>query len=195
MIARLGRIQRRVLALVLLLVTLAAVALLVVAPLWRAWSDNRADIEQARDDIARFSRLAADMSSLEEMLAHLRETDPVSGYVLGQGSVPLAAAALQERVKAVVTASGGTLTSTQVLPVADAGPFRRITVNVRMAVSTAALQQVLHELEGGLPYIVVDELIVLARHARRRRNEVQPQDMLDVRFNLSGFMRPEARGA
>ncbi|MDX1434509.1 MAG: type II secretion system protein GspM [Gammaproteobacteria bacterium] len=193
MIERLTPLQRRAAALSLLVACVALVAAVVVAPIWRAYSDNRAAIAQMRGDIARFSRLAANMSELDQILTRLRERDPVSPYVLGQGSVPLAAAALQERVKAVVTASGGALTSTQVLPVDDAGPFRRITVNVRMAVSTAALQQVLHELEAGLPYLVVDELIILARQARNRRLQVPTQDLLDVRFNLSGFMRPEAR--
>lgn len=195
MMARLGRVQRRVVAVALLIVVVTLVATLIVAPLWRAYSDNRSAIAQSREDIVRFSRLAADIDELEASLARLRESDPVAGFVLGQGSVPLAAADLQERLKTVVTASGGALTSTQVLPVDAAGPFRRITVNVRMAVSTAALQQVLHQLEAGLPYLVVDELVILARHARNRRARQggQVQDLLDVRFNLSGFMRPEDR--
>ena len=101
----------------------------------------------------------------------------------------MAAAALQERVKSVVTRSGGKLSSTQVLPADSEQGFKRIVVNVRMAVSIDALQRVLYELENDLPYLLTDNVIVLSRGARKRRQPTTPVNALDVRFNLVGFMR------
>ena len=91
--------------------------------------------------------------------------------------------------RAVVTGSGGSLTSTQVLSTVAEHGLRRITINVRMAVSTGALQRVLYELESNLPYLMTDDIIILSRGAQRRRQVPSGLDLLDVRFNLSGFMR------
>ena len=104
-------------------------------------------------------------------------------------STSLAAAELQERVKAVVEQTGSRLTSTRVLTPAEEGSFYRVAVNVRMRVTVEALQEVLHGLEGALPYMTVDNVTVLARRARRnRRNKAAGPQTLDVRFDLSALM-------
>lgn len=196
MIERLTPVQRRILALALALVVVLAFARLVVLPTWGAYLDNRDAIAQHREDIARYSRLATRMPELEAALRDLERSDALARYVLTHESAALAAAALQERVKTVVQRSGGDLTSTQVLPAEEEGQgFRRVTVNVRMAVSTPSLQEVFYELESTLPYLLVDEVVILSRASRRRRAVAPGTDMLDVRFNLSGFMRGAAGGA
>ena len=189
MIARLSKLQRRMLALLLLLVAAAIFVSAVAMPLVTTWTENRDEIVQMEDSIARYARLSARIDALESAVEALAASEELDAFVLPQTSEPLAAAALQERVKSVVTGSGGTLTSTQVLPVAKEQGFKRIAVNVRMAGSVEALQRALHELESGLPYLLADNVVILARGARKRRRQAAPGEMLDVRFNLSGFMR------
>ena len=94
-----------------------------------------------------------------------------------------------ERLKRIVEQSGGSLTSTQVLPSTDEEAFQRVSVNARMSVSIEAFQKVLHELESGLPALVVDNVVVLARGARSRRRTRRNRPLgLDVRFRLSGYL-------
>lgn len=194
MIARLSKIQRQALALLLLLAAAAVFVSAVALPLVTSWTQSRDAIVQMEDGIARYARLSARIDALESAVEALTASEELDAFVLPQTSEPLAAAALQERVKSVVMGSGGTLTSTQVLPVAKEQGFKRIAVNVRMAGSAEALQRVLHELESGLPYLVADDVVILARGARKQRRQSASEDMLDVRFNLSGFMR-DAGGA
>jgi general secretion pathway protein M len=192
-IHRLSSVQRRILAVALLLVAVLVALELVVAPVWRTYFGNRQSIGQYRDDIERFSRLATQAEGLEEALGKLQQSDTLSRFVLDEESETRAAAALQERLKQVVTGSGGSLTSTQVLPAEQREGFNRITVNVRMAVSTEALQGVLYELESGLPYLMVDQVLILSRGRRNRRRVAPVTDVLDVRFNLTGYMREDGK--
>ncbi len=189
MIAQLPRLQRRILAVLVLLLSLAVLVRVVVVPIWSGFLSNRDAIAQSEDNIARYSRLSTQVGALQSAVGELEQTDSLDRYVLVQESEPLAAAALQARMKSVVTSSGGTLTSTQVLPTETEQGFKRVIVNVRMAVSTDALQRVLYELENDLPYLLTDDIVILSRGARKRRRATQSVDLLDVRFNLYGFMR------
>ncbi len=189
MIARLTPVQRRVLALILLLAVIVVVARVLIVPMWNIYSDNRDAIVQMEDSIARYARISAQVGSLRQAVEDLAEADELTRYVLAQESESIAAAALQERVKSIVTTSGGALTSTQVLPAVAEQGFKRVIVNVRMAVSIDALQRVLYELENGLPYLLASDMIILSRNVRKRGRTGQSVDLLDVRFNLSGYMR------
>lgn len=189
MIERLPQIQRRILAVLLLLLALAAVVRGLVLPIWTSYVSNRDAIAQSEDNIARYSRLSTQIDALQSAVGKLEKAGNLDRYVLVQESEPLAAAALQARMKSVATSSGGTLTSTQVLPTETEQGFKRVIVNVRMAVSTDALQRVLYELENNLPYLLTDDIVILSRGARKRRRTAQGVDLLDVRFNLYGYMR------
>jgi len=173
----------------LLLLALAAVVRGLVLPIWTSYVSNRDAIAQSEDNIARYSRLSTQIDTLQSALGKLEKAGNLDRYVLVQESEPLAAAALQARMKSVATSSGGTLTSTQVLPTETEQGFKRVIVNVRMAVSTDALQRVLYELENNLPYLLTDDIVILSRGARKRRRTAQGVDLLDVRFNLYGYMR------
>lgn len=189
MIAQLPRVQRRILAVLLLLLAVGATVRLMVLPIWTTFADNRDAIAQTEDNIARYSRLSTRVEALRSIVDELEQADNLDRYVFSQESEPLAAAALQDRIKSVVTNSGGTLTSTQVLPTVAEQGFKRVIVNVRMAVSVDALQRVLYGLENNLPYLLTDDVVILSRGAGKRRRKATAVDALDVRFNLYGFMR------
>lgn len=188
MIERLPRIQRRILALVLLVLVVVAIVQGVAVPVWATYASRRDAIVQMEDSIARYASLSAQVETLRSAVGELKQANDIDRYLLSQNSEPLAAAELQERVKAAVTRSGGTLSSTQVLPADGEQGFKRIVVSVRMAVSIDALQGVLYDLENDLPYLLTDDVVILSRGARKRRRQAQPVDSLDVRFNLVGFM-------
>lgn len=188
MIAQLPPVVRRVLAVVLLLMVIAIVLRGLIVPTWRMYLDNRDAIAQMEDTIARYARLSAQVESLRQTVAELEEAGELGQYLLDEASEPLAAAALQERLKAMVTSSGGTLISTQVLPTESDEGLKRVIVSVRMAGSVAALQGVLYELESSLPFLLTDNLVVLSRNARQRNRMPSSDDSLDIRFNLHGFL-------
>lgn len=185
----------RAAALALAALALAAAIALGALPAWRVYEADREAIAQRRVDIDRYRDIAARGEAMRDTLARLRRPDAAGRLLLPPTSSALAAAALQERVKAIVEDSGGRLTSTQVLPPETEAGFDRVGINVRMSVTTPALQAVLHALESSAPLLTVDEVVVLARQGQRSRTRAT-QSGLDVRFRISGFMagRPGGRG-
>ena len=85
--------------------------------------------------------------------------------------------------------------STQILPAkaieGDAG-IRRAALRVQFAVTIAGLQETLYELESGQPYLFVDQLTVRQQRMRRRSAEAEQEPVLDVSFEVFGYVRGAA---
>ena len=184
---------RRAVALGLLVLVLVAFWRFGVAPAWQAWNEGREEVARLRDALARFQGLSLARADYERALAEERRAPGLRGALIEAESATLAAAKLQQSVKALVEGAGGSLVSSQPTEAASEGPFTRVGLNVRMLLSTPALQKVLHALETQRPVLVVDEMLVLARGARARtrsRRSTRPADQLDVRMELGGFLAP-----
>ena len=83
---------------------------------------------------------------------------------LPQTAPALAAAELQQRVRAVVEAAGGTLRSTQALPPVEEGSAVRVAVSVTLTGDTGNLEKILYDLESQTPL-----LFVITWKSRRER--------------------------
>ncbi len=189
----LSPLQSRFLALALL-VAVGGAVITAIAPLWERYTDNAGSIEQLREHIFRYDRLAASSEVSRRQLRRWEKDDQVAQYALPAESPDLAAARLQERVKTVVKQTGGTLLSTQNLSPMDDGLFQRITVNVKMRGSIEALSETLYSIESGVPLLFIDNVVVINRSVRksRRRRKTQNQG-LEIRFDLSGYLHAAER--
>ena len=201
------RTRSRLTAITLLIGVVGLSAAFLAWPAWQAYRADAEAIEYGRDKLQRFRTLAGQQGELDRELQAMRTSTDLAQLLLPEGTVTLAAAKLQEQLKRIVESSGGRLTSTQVLAPELAAGFQKVGVNVRMSVSVPALQQVLHSLEGALPVLVIDNLLIISRGqraSRRLRNRAQASGrtpapsaapMLDVRFRLAGFMAGADDGA
>ena len=187
-----GSLLSRTLALVLLAAALAGGYLLVVVPVLDAYRATGEAIEQAETLLQRQWALAAQQPLLLARIDEEKEqADAIAGYLKGPSDA-LAAAELQDRLKAVVEAAGGELRSTRILPAeaVEASPgTRRAALQVEMVVSIGGLAEILYALEGGQPYVLINELVVRNQRERRGRNDPEAQPILDVNLQLSGFVR------
>lgn len=189
-----SKLKHRIAAVSLLLLLVALVGLLVVQPLWQRYAANRAAIEDLEDKVARFESIAMRQASLEQELARTQRAMNLSILTLEADSATLAAADLQERVKAAVQDAGGSLTSTQILEAEKVDAFERVSVNVRMTGATPAVQKSLYALEHGRPLLVIDDMLIVSRRTTVRLGQgQQQQDWLDVRFKVSGYYQPEPK--
>jgi len=194
---RRGSLASRALALALLALLLLAGHAFVVAPVVAAYRDTGQAIQEARDLLQRYVALAGERTQLTEQLAELEERAAQAGGYLEGSSDALAAVELQDRVRRIIERAGGQLQSTQILPASaiDAtAPVRRAALRIQLAIAIEGLQSVLYELETGQPYVFVNELTVRQRRTRRRANAPEEEPVLDVSFEVFGYVRAAESG-
>lgn len=185
-----SRPVRRLAALGLLLLLLGLANLAVVAPLVSAWSGTGAAIRSAAERLERFTAIAAEKDHLAAALEARRALPGQGSGHYDAPSETLAAAQLQERLKAVVEQAGGALASIRVMPAGDDPPFRRIALRAQVEAPLPVLQRILHGLESGRPWLVLDNLSVRAtRPAGRLPAKAEPDPPLTIQFDVIAFAR------
>ena len=184
---------RRLVAVLLLVLAVLGVIRFAVTPAWTAFSNDAERVAELGNSIARFERLAAKLEENRTRLSALREAGLQSSFILAEATSTLASVGLQDRIQAAVQSNGGRLISSQVLPEAPVGGLIRVAVRGRMQLSSDSLQRVLHALESGLPYVVIEDLMVLSRQ-RRSQSKTDKQVLLDVRLSVVGFVTSDGTG-
>ncbi len=86
---------------------------------------------------------------------------PGSPFLEG-ATVSIAGAALQQRVVSAVRAAGGNVLSSQVDLQGAEGKQGYVTLSASCEIAESALQQLIYDLESGMPFLFIDQLIVQA---------------------------------
>jgi general secretion pathway protein M len=152
-------------------------------------------LEQHQGRLAQLERMAATREPAQQLIATIQQDRNATAQYLPQSAPALAAAELQQRLKVVVEAAGGTLQSTQALPPVEEGDAVKITISAIMNGDTGSLQKVLYNLESQTPLLFVDNLELSARPTRPRlpngRYATYTRMQLNVQFEVSGYLRRE----
>lgn len=133
--------------------------------------------------LKKYLTLIASKPRLEKQLAALKETRKALDSKTIEGQTPsIAAAALQNTIKGVITARGGTISSERIEKPEDlVGNFKIITVALDAVLpDIRALSDTLFAIETQTPYLVVRELDATIRN-------FQAPKELTVRLRLSGL--------
>jgi general secretion pathway protein M len=113
----------------------------------------------------------ADYTAAADLLDRLEGRKPSSGPSgLASGmsgspflegpTVEVAGAALQQRIVAAVRDAGGNVLSSQVDLQGSQAKQGYISLSVNCEVGQGALQQLLYDLESGMPFLFIDQLVV-----------------------------------
>lgn len=172
---------------------LGAAYVFLMEPVVLDYSETDRRIEEIREQLSRYQRLAAMRPALENQMRQSAAETTTEGYYLRGGTDALAAAWLQDRVSALVQGSGGSLRSIQPMPGTDEQGFRRITLRVQMTATNEALVEILYGLETGTPVLFIESLDIQSRYIRHRSNKVGQEAapealLLTVGFEVSGYM-------
>ncbi|MDS4040698.1 MAG: type II secretion system protein GspM [Candidatus Competibacter sp.] len=190
-----GWSQRLAALMLLALVVGGTFHLLVDRGLLGSYRYYQTQMEQLQGRLEQLERMAASREPIEELIARIEQDRGVAAQYLPQSVPALAAADLQQRVKAVVEAAGGTLRSTQALPPVEEGSTVKVTVSAAMTGDTDSLRKVLYDLESQTPLLFVDNLEVAARETRPRlsggRLASYTRVQLNAQFEVSGYLHKE----
>jgi len=184
---------QRLAALALLLLVGGALYLAVDQWLIGRYRDYQNQLQQQQERLAQLERIAATREPVQQRIAKIQQDRNITAQYLPQSAPALAAAELQQRIKAVVEAAGGTLQSTQALPPVEEGGAMKVTVSAIMNGDTGSVQKVLYDLEGQTPLLFVDNLELSARMMRPRlpngRYANYTRMQLSAQFEISGYLR------
>lgn len=190
-----GTLPSRLVAIGLLVLALVLFATAVVSPLVGRWVELRDSRAHAIEMAGRFQAIARARDLRIDELAEVEAEIARSGLYLEAESRALAGARMREILKAAVADSGGEVRSVRVLDGGDAkGEAQRVTLNVVMRGTWSQLFPVLYDLEAGTPRLFITEFTVGSGRARRRRRqqvEAETAPMMEMKFELHGYMPQE----
>jgi general secretion pathway protein M len=149
------------------------------------------EIGDLRTQLSRFHTVAAQRESLQERLGLIRGSKGDADLFLVQPSFDEAAAAMSGSIGDMVRLKADD--SCQIVSRQPVRPrvqerFQKVTVNVRMRCDAEDFVEVLYLMETTTPLMLVDDLNIIQPRARRTRG-AQTQGALDIRFNVSGYLK------
>lgn len=188
--SRVPPIAERAAALVLLAAVLLFIAGFVVLPALERVSAIDADLDHNLSLIERMAARGDDPAAAEARLAELEAEVSQSARFIRAETEALAAASMQQHVKAALDRHGvGTISIQNVSNRAD-GEMTRVGLRLSLRSGHAPLLAFLAEIETGEPYLFVDGIQISAATWRRQATGQRPEDELTVQLDLFGYMPP-----
>jgi len=184
----------RMTAILLLVIALILVYLLCFHWFFMEHSAFSEEVDDLKEQLARFEAVAAQREPLQQQLATVRSNRQDSSLFLAGSDFNEAAAAMSERLGRMVEAQADPncqIVSRQPVRPRIEERYERVTVNVRMRCRVEYLLDILYRLESEAPLVMVDDLNIIRPRARRRVGGqiVDVTEELDIRFNMLGYVR------
>lgn len=180
-------------------ILLLAIAMLLVYLLIFHWfivrhREYAEEIGGLRTQFNRFQTVASQRESLQVRLSRLRNSQKDTDLFLQYPEFDEAAAAMSGSIGEMVRNQADDacqIVSRQPVRPRVQERFQKVTVNVRMRCDAEDFLQILYRMETGTPLMLVDDLnIIRPRTRRRTRNALaETQGVLDIRFNVSGYLQ------
>jgi len=189
MVIRSTTTLHRVLALGLLFTVLASIYVGFFQPLIDAYRSSADRLQQAQAQLAKLIQIAQSRKAIEGRLTEFRRSDTSDRYYLSGRTPSLAAAGLQNHLKAIIETSEGQLITSSDLPSANEEKLTKVATSLRLKAQTEGLREILHAIETQLPLVFIDKLSVRGLSFYSPRTTPNTEPMLDIQLDLSGFAR------
>jgi general secretion pathway protein M len=188
--------NRRFLAVVLALIVALVIYLIGVHWWFVAPHEAVADqIQDLREQQQRFSQIAAQRALIEKRLGDVRAFEQNNQAFLTDNDSNSAFSDLTQRLKQFIGArvkdeSRCSIVSNSNFKGGEEETYRRVTIQVRMRCSLEPFAGILYDLENSNPYLFVDQMMIYRQQAGYVAPGAKPPPTpLDIRFNLSGYLR------
>ena len=140
----------------------------------------------------------ADYTAAADLLDRLEGRKPLTGpsglasemsgspFLEGR-TVTIAGAALQQRVVAAVRDAGGNVLSSQVDLQGSQAKQGYVSLSANCEVGQSALQQLLYDLESGMPFLFIDQLVVQMPQSAGGASVETEAARMRVQIDVSGL--------
>ncbi len=181
--------RSRQVALALLVVLLLAIGGAIAVPVWMLNRHYDTALTDALGKLDRYRRIAATRPALARQLEAMRSRDPRK-FFLRSGPPALSAAEAQEAIRSIVESGGGRLITMQAPASKEEGHYRHVTVNVQLTANILALRRILAGIDGHVPFLFVDNLMVRTQVPSNFRPNPGVEPEMFVQFDVSGYAPP-----
>lgn len=183
---QLNPLQSKVAAVAILMLILALVVSAIAIPLWLLNRRYDMAVDDAASRLQRYSKIVGMRDGLQQKSFEVKALESTRHF-LKSASPALAAAELQEQVKAILDENGGKLTSIQILPHKDDGQYRQVSVVLQFNAPLSAVKAMLHALESAHPYLFIDNFQMRVANPFGQSKDANNEPELFVQFELTGF--------
>ena len=178
--------QRKAVALVIAVAVLMILVVLIAGPWWYLNQRYGSLLDDAVTRLERYVRIVGMRDSLQQRAAEVRSLE-ANRHFLKSTNPALAAAELQEQVKAILETNGGKLNSIQILPHKEEGPYQQVSATLQLNAPLSAVKAMLYALESGRPYLFIDNLSIRVQNIGIPRTDPNAEPDLFVQFDVVGF--------
>ncbi|MEJ1968871.1 MAG: type II secretion system protein GspM [Rhizomicrobium sp.] len=160
------------------------------------WSSSRSpalstaqdeDIAQSHQMLAAYERRIALRPVIEARLADMKHRANANVGVIMGTSAELAAANIQNVVKALIESDSGQVRSTQNLPPVTADGFQRVDVQYEASIPMTRLKDVAYRIETATPYLFLDGVDLRAPESWQIGPYVPDAPNVEVRWTVHGY--------
>lgn len=160
------------------------------------------EISIHEDQILRYRRLLVSVPRLRAELDQERSNEDVKAFYYDAETPALAGAELQRELQDMVRSAGARLINTQFLPAGAEERPPRVRIRTQLQGDTAALLDVLFQIEQARPFLFVDQMSVRSTsrgataaqrntrtrsRARRTPSRSKPPGQLTIRLDIFGY--------
>ena len=187
----------RFLAIVLLLIA-ALLGYLLLVHWWFVAPDLAiaSQVQDLREQQQRFAGIVAQRQLIEKRMAEVRAFEQGNQAFLSDADSNSAFSDLTQRLKQAISArvkneNQCAIVSNSNFKGGEEELYERVTIQVRMRCALEPFAQIVYDLENSNPYLFVDQLLIYRQQIGYAPpgSKARPQTALDIRFNLSGYLR------
>jgi len=183
----------------LLAVALLAIVLLCIYMFGVHWwfvaphLDYYSQMSDLREQQQRYSRVISERPAIEQKLAEVRAYEQGNQAFLSEADANAASAGLITRLRQAQTDQTEPNRCSVVSNTPYSGGqeelYKSVVVQARLRCDLESLVAILYDLENGKPYLFINQLMIYKQQTYVPPGAKRVASPLDVRFNLSGYLR------
>ncbi len=186
--------KHKLFAAILLVVALILLLFLLILPTYAWFNGANEEVASLQHRLQQYKTISGKTKGLSNKLAKLEAFNEDQEYYFEEGKAALVSAELQGILKEVLTRHGAKIVSTQPVTTGNRDE-RQIKIAVHCRADVNTLRDLIYELEAHVPILVIDK-INIGRGFRTTfgtRGSNNKNDLLDVRFDISGFLASQGQ--
>jgi type II secretion system (T2SS) protein M len=174
-------------SLLILIMFVCIIYLSLIQPLLSERHENSERIESLTFQLNRFSNTSMKIDLMRDEIKQLKLQNSDTKGFLKNNTPAVVAADLQKKFKELIKSNGGNLVSTHVVKQKNQDIYQKITIKTHIKANIETLNNVLYKLTSNNPLLFTENIMIQKRTVNKKKSS-RNNDLLEIRFDVSGFI-------